>query len=106
MIVSLCPHCGQLAGDLSEVVRLKRELSKRLQVLLETLLMSEPDGISRTDLAVRMYGAAIGGSKAGIERLNTDMRELRRKLGRFGYFIPSLRPYRGNYRILPLEAAL
>lgn len=106
MIVSICPHCGSLSGDLSEVTRMKREMSKRLQLLLEALLKAEPDGISRPDLAVRVYGAAIGNSPSGLVRLGNDLSELRRKIDRFGYFIPPLTHEQRNYRILPLESGL
>lgn len=105
MIVSVCPHCGSLSGDNSEVARMKREMSKRLQLMLETLLLSEPTGISRADLAIRMYGSAIGKSSSGFVRLGNDLSELRRKIDRFGYFVPSLGADRPTYRILPLEEA-
>lgn len=105
MIVSLCPCCGSLAGDLSEVTRIKRELSKRQQTLFETLLQAEPDGISKIDLSTRLYGK-IGATDSRLQMLQGDLRFLRRKIERFGYFIPPRRPHSANYRILPLEASL
>lgn len=106
MIVSLCPCCGSLAGDLSEVTRIKRELSKRQQTLFETLLQAEPDGISKIDLSTRLYGEKIAATAARLRMVQEDLRAVRRKIERFGYFIPPRRPHSANYRILPLEASL
>lgn len=105
MIVSLCKHCGSLAGDLSEISRVKRELSKRQQTLFETLLTAGDDGISKIDLSSRLYGERIGATQSAMHLLQGDLRQLRRKVERFGYFIPPLRPYRSNYRILPMEVS-
>lgn len=106
MIVSLCPCCGSLVGEPSEITRIKRELSKRLQNLLEALLQAGEDGISAGNLAAKLYGPRIADTAAVRNTLQQDIRNLRRKVERYGFSIPALRPYRSNYRISKLEEQL
>lgn len=104
MISFTCPCCGGHLGELPSPDRVRENLNGQERAVFDAL-MNCPDGLSKIDLSLAVFGDRRGASEKSLSNTAKIVSRVREKLNRYGYFITRNRPLqRGVYRLIPAEA--
>lgn len=105
MICVTCPTCGGHLGELPEPDKVRGCLSPLETSVFNKLLSAGPEGLSKVDLSLAIFGRH-GTSEKKMGQTAQLVTAVRRKLDRYGYHIQRNPPLKhGVYRLIPQEAS-
>lgn len=103
MITVCCPTCGGHLGELPEPDKVRGCLSPLETSVFDKLLKAGPEGVSKVDLSIALFGQH-GTSEKKMNQTAKIVSLVRQKLDRYGYHVQRNPPLKhGVYRIIPEE---
>lgn len=101
MIHVSCPTCGGHLGSLPEPEKVKGCLSPLEISVFDMLMKAGPEGISKVDLSIHLFGK-FGTTEKKMNQTAQVVSAVRRKLDRYGYHVQRNPPLKhGVYRLIP-----